>query len=1745
MAELIYHVSTDWKEVERLYNEIMKLNSALEKSNTDAPREEIGRLISKLDELKGKYEDIIQTTQQANDKLSDVFSGSSNNPYKGIEDNADQATKTISKSFDEVIGKVCELYDYIKETKDLIGSLTESSDVISKITDCMSELSDETKRQELNLSNQATQNTNILQQQQAGVMSMTQQNIQAQSLNEAAGERAAIEEEVKTSIDDTTSSIKEQTNVVRENTNAINEQKEETAEIGDEFSDAFQSEERAIKDKIEALKQLNKKLQESIANSSSDEECSRYENQYAINEAEINKLEDSLDGLSEKEQQVSDSAKAVFNIFKAQDTNGNIFRVMAESIEDSDAKIQKAKDSLDAFPKIMERISEKAADMRLNAYMTDEGEALVKQAESLSKSLAGKNGIAQMFGANGEEIGSNTVDKLSDIEEKLGRIHAEQKAIEEENEKQAEQQRILEEQAEKRAESAGTMRTRIMKAREEMIQLIEAGKKGTPEFMELAEKAGDMREEMQLANAYMSYFDDPNRGLTTLKVGLQGVAGAASLVTSTIGLFNEDSKKMMEIQTKVQSILGIVVGLETTYNLVKRTSVFMIAIEEAKTWALAKARGVQAAATTAATAAQEGLNAAMSKTPWGAIVAILVTLGAAIFAVTKALMSETDAEKKAREEKEAHIKAIKEQQESWARSVADSASKQIMSYRKLQDSWNKLGDDMTKKKKFVKDNQKAFNDLGFAVGGVTDAENLLVKNTDAVVDSIMARAKALAYQELMTENFKKQIEEQMKADQNNATAKGGQYSYRVKAGGNATDRRSLAYKNAREAGYTFMEGDTKDGKWTEQGARRINQYSSNYAAKQRAKATEEDKKRNKKYEDEQKKLTDKANKELEKERNKLANANIKTYEPKGNGDKGGGGKTAAELAQERKELMDKQAREQKRAEEDLEISTREAKLKQMEETSEKTIMQIKLNHDKEVLAIKRAYEDMAIKRVEAAKQMWEKDPKNKGKNFFESKDYLSLNQNTEEESINRDERIKAADMSYERSIRDRHDKELQSLYDFYKQYGALEDKRFAITQEYDKKIADARKSGDIWGAASLEEKKKQELDNVDIESIKAQIDWEGVFNNLDRYSGEFLEKIRTQLQAVLNDPNLDPDNAKVVSDALSKLDGAIVEKTGNTFRWINAYLLEQERLQKEAELAANAYNIAIGEQIKANLDLAESQSGVKNVVSRISGGKVDLSGKDIKSQSKESIFKMLGIKEGSEEAKELSDAFDKLAKSEQKASSSTKKVEDAEKKKESAEEKERQKTADKISGWLNGVNDNIQKYLGDLPNLLGSIGLGDLGDKVGKGLSGINDAAGAAADFASGNYIGAAFKGISAIRNIGSALGLSATGNAAEVAETTERLTKKNEDLIRAIESLTGIMDKSYGSKALSVYQKALESQESVNKNNMEILRAQMGYHSSHHSNAYYADDNEIRKYNAAAQEAMRIAGVKVSTVTGLQSIYNLTPEQLKAIKDFAPDLWRYLTEVGKYDKSEYWDAVVEQAGKTEELTERIMEKLTTTTEESVFSDFLNQLYALSDGSQEVFTDISKGWQEMVNKMVINNLVGEKYQDDLSKWRQRLYELNKQKQENKEAMTPEIYKQRLKELNEEYQDIVKKAQSDINEYKEAGIIASTDNFNQSATAKSISNISYDQANSLVGIGISTQAAVEQSRERLDIINTRFDEMFIHMRECYDVAADSRDILAGMAIHVEEIRDGVVDSLVPRIKNMDSELSRIRKLVEEQ
>lgn len=93
----------------------------------------------------------------------------------------------------------------------------------------------------------------------------------------------------------------------------------------------------------------------------------------------------------------------------------------------------------------------------------------------------------------------------------------------------------------------------------------------------------------------------------------------------------------------------------------------------------------------------------------------------------------------------------------------NSYGQNIISLKKLQSEWDKLTSD-EEKEKWINKNKTGWDGLGLAVESVSEAENVLVYNTEAVVNALKLRAKAAAAQKLAAEQYEKALTLQNKAE---------------------------------------------------------------------------------------------------------------------------------------------------------------------------------------------------------------------------------------------------------------------------------------------------------------------------------------------------------------------------------------------------------------------------------------------------------------------------------------------------------------------------------------------------------------------------------------------------------------------------------------------------------------------------------------------------------------------------------------------------------------------------------------------------------------------------------------------------------------------------------------------------------------------------------------------------------------------------------------------------------------------
>nr|DAR63483.1 MAG TPA: tail tape measure protein [Caudoviricetes sp.] len=769
-------------------------------------------------------------------------------------------------------------------------------------------------------------------------------------------------------------------------------------------------------------------------------------------------------------------------------------------------------------------------------------------------------------------------------------------------------------------------------------------------------------------------------------------------------------------------------------------------------------------------------------------------------------------------------------------------------------------------------------------------------------------------------------------------------------------------------------------------------------------------------------------------------------------------KRKAEEAARKREYAFESNVTRKNKEEEAAIKAAEAKeeehIASITDAGEKERAAYQLQYDKTIRQVRKEADDLRKAKYDENKRDWDNKNTDKTKVYSDTeegkKNYKEIKLTTDQESYLQS-LISKADKEYTAQRKKWQQEEVDALNSYLKEYGSFEEKKLAITKEYEEKMQNAKSVGE---KATLQMQRDKEIEKAKEDNINTSIDWNGIFSDLQGHTKDYLLGLRDQLQDLLSSGNLPIDQMQVVSEKINAIDDELGKQQG-IWNFIGEKTREHNRRLKEAADAQERLNVARNQEATEALRLNEVKqeaqkqlysTGINMSLDEISisslNGKIDLTDEKFKSMSP--ILQKLAVAEA------------KLAEARKNTITATSKAKQA-------EDGAKRKSAQAVADWFDNAKEFIEKKgIDQLPDLLGSIGLGKAGDKVSKGLDALNSAAGAAGDFASGNYIGAALKGISAIKSFGSMLGIGG-GNEKEVARTTERLTNSNEELGKRIDSLSERIGNSAGNKAINAYETALKAQKEINANSMEILKKQMGYHSAHHSNNSYASDSKIASYNEDAQRAFAAAGVDSANITGLSSIYSLSPEQLKAIRDFAPNLWKYLTEVGKYDKKEYWDAVVEQAGKTEKLTEQIKNNLTQTSFDSLRSSFLDTLMDMNADAEDWSNNFAKMlFKSLVNRSVLNDDFDKWLKDFQNKWAKKLSDGN-MSQSDYEAYKSE-YSKKMEEL--------KKKTDNLASY----MGYSDENAAQKATANGVSSITFEQATNIIALTTAGNISRDQTKE---------------------------------------------------------------------
>lgn len=354
--------------------------------------------------------------------------------------------------------------------------------------------------------------------------------------------------------------------------------------------------------------------------------------------------------------------------------------------------------------------------------------------------------------------------------------------------------------------SAAPLKNKLRSLCEMMADMNLDGLTNTDVFGQMAEQAGQYADAIGDAQTAVRAFANDNMKLQAVTEGFQLITGAVGIATGAMGLLGVENEKVEQAMLKVQSAIAVMNGVQQVANLLNKDSVLMLRLKQVAITATSAATVRATAAEGAATVATK-INT-IAQTAWNVAKAVakallgdfsgLVLVGAGVLATYAiATANSTDEQNK---NNDAMEKAKTVHQE-FTENVAEQTGSLVGKFQELRGEWNRLTTE-AEKVQWLKDNQTEMQKLGLKVNDVTSAENVFNRNTSKVVKALELRARAMAAQGMIIEQYKKYYEKVMAADQSVA---GGGFYTQYKKGGGAVGSNGKLSDEARAAGVTSAD----------------------------------------------------------------------------------------------------------------------------------------------------------------------------------------------------------------------------------------------------------------------------------------------------------------------------------------------------------------------------------------------------------------------------------------------------------------------------------------------------------------------------------------------------------------------------------------------------------------------------------------------------------------------------------------------------------------------------------------------------------------------------------------------------------------------------------------------------------------------------------------------------------------------------------------------------------------------------
>lgn len=769
----------------------------------------------------------------------------------------------------------------------------------------------------------------------------------------------------------------------------------------------------------------------------------------------------------------------------------------------------------------------------------------------------------------------------------------------------------------------------------------------------------------------------------------------------------------------------------------------------------------------------------------------------------------------------------------------------------------------------------------------------------------------------------------------------------------------------------------------------------------------------------------------------------------------------------------KQAEDRKKAQEELNEDLKQLQqenidtdISQMQEGTEKKLAQIKNDYAKRKAEIDKQEAEFKKKNKEAGKKVTLTSAQSDALN--KARDLATQEYNKKLDEVNREA--------------------LTSMRDYLKEYGSLYQQKQAIAEEYEEKIAKAQTQGE---KLSLQQQRKKDLQTIEINAIRQNIDWGSVFGDFGAMFKDQLEPTIEKLQE-LSKSTTDVNEQKTIQELISKLQGSATVWDSDIFKKVSddinsyqsamqGYIDAQEReieatkaVTKAQEDLAKAKKSGDKTSIsKAEGNLSRAQDVLATASNNVLefGSSVQKASSDLQTSAQKAVSQFQQLEAGlqgltSGSLKGIGNSIlglDKLFGGNMQkdvANTLAKGIQGL-----LGKDSDAAKTLTKALGDSGMAGEIISAVLGILDILKDGFGtlISNLMDTVFGAVTGILD------DALSGDIVMKPLKSIgnnvSHILNTLSFGGFNSLfggdGNAKKVNDTIERLTDRNTLLQQSIEDLTDAMENSYGSKANSYYEQAYKNQQETNQNYLDIAKAQASYHGSHHSwNAYWggfgSDEMDWIKKNVK------------SDFNG--DLFSLSPEEMKLLRGNVA-IWEHIENTGKGNYggrlTEKLNDYIDQAGKLDELSDKLKESLTQISFDSMKDSFVSDLMDMSKSAQDFADDFA----EMMQKALLSYSMEDLINGDLKK----LYDDWAKAIKDNDGKLSETD---IEAFNKRYDDIVQEGLKRRDDWAKVTGYTGSSSSSQTATSGGWASMGQDTADELNGRFTALQIAGESIAQNM-------------------------------------------------------------------